>query len=549
MAGPRVALYTRISLDETIQKYSLSAQRERLEAYCKGQYGDEWTLHRVYRDSATGTNLNRPELQRMISDAKAGAFDLLLVFRVDRLSRRVAELSLLASELKSYGVDLKSATEPIDTSTPAGMMIFQTLGVFAEFEQKSIVERTKAGMLKKAKSGSWPGGRVPLGYRLEESQGLVIEEPEAQIIRRIFELYVQGNEGSSAIAHELNRSGFRTRRGKKFSRKTVLDILRNPFYVGRFRWQKQEFESDHEPIVSDEIFEAAQQILQKRSGESAGKRWKNQSERILTGLMRCSRCNSAMFGVSANVRGNKVTYYACRKRLATKDCDQDYIRADLIEEKILGDIQAVFQDETLLQSVWEAAQAKLIETRPNIDAEITAAQQARQKSQAALQRYYIAFEAGTMEPTTCNERVAELSAQVHQLEAQIADLERQRDELDLPALRMEFIHEILTNLQGVVEAVPAAQKKHLLQLLVEKVLVKDRCTFDVWYRLPQLPEGVRTLSHLVPSRLQYANRKPVLASSAATHTVFCLGEANQRLSLFTRFVRPQPEVNPILRDN
>jgi site-specific DNA recombinase len=206
------------------------------------------------------------------------------------------------------------------------------------------------------------------------------------------------------------------------------------------------------------MFEAAQQILAKRSGESTGKCWQNQSERILTGLMRCSRCNSAMFGVSGNARGKKITYYTCRKRLATKDCDQDYVRADMIEEKILDDIQTVFKDEALLQNVWEAAQEKMMATRPNIDAEIKAIQDQRQKSQAALQRYFPAFEAGAMDPTNCNGRVAELSDQVRQLDANILDLEREREELDLPTLRMEFINEILTNLRGVVDAVPPAQK-------------------------------------------------------------------------------------------
>ncbi|MBU8922290.1 MAG: recombinase zinc beta ribbon domain-containing protein [Bacteroidales bacterium] len=216
--------------------------------------------------------------------------------------------------------------------------------------------------------------------------------------------------------------------------------------------------------------------------------------------MRCSRCNSVMFGVSGNARGKKVAYYACRKRLATKDCDQDYVRADKIEEKILSDIQAIFQDEALLTEVWEAAQAKLTATRPGIDTEIEATQKQRQKSQAALQRYFTAFEAGTMDPTTCNERVAELTTQIRQLDEKLLDLNREREELDLPALQTEFIQEILTNLHGVVEAVPPAQKKHLLQLLVEKVLIKDKCTFSVWYRLPQFPEGVRTLSLLVAPR-------------------------------------------------
>ena len=497
MAAPRVAFYTRISLDESVQKYSLAAQEERLHAYCRGQYGDEWSLVEVYRDSASGTTMERPELQRMVAGARERLFDLLLVFRVDRFSRRVGELALLAAELKSYGVDLKSATEPIDTSSPAGMMVFHTLGAFAEFEQTSIVERTKVGMLKKAQTGSWPGGRVPLGYRFDKQDGLQIDESEAPIVRRVFQMYVEGQDGSGAIAQDLNRAGFRTRTGKKFGRKAVLDILRNVMYRGQFMWQKQAFDSPHQPIIPAETFEAAGAILQKRSDETPGKRWHNQDDRILSGLIRCGCCQSRMVGVSANARGQKHSYYACRKRLETKECDQDYVRAEWLEQQILADIQKVFRDEALLEEVWQSAQQQLAASAPEIDGQIQAVDQQRTQTQASLDRYFRAFETGTMTPAACQQRIEELTAQARQLDEQRAALQEQRASLDLPALRTDFLNEILTNLAAVVDAVPNAQKKHLLRLLVEKVLIRDRCTFEVWYRLPQFPGGVRTLSHLV----------------------------------------------------
>jgi site-specific DNA recombinase len=493
---PRVAFYTRISTDETIQKYSLAAQEERLEAYCKGQFGDDWTLFNVYRDSASGTTMERPELQRMVADARDRQFDLLMVFRVDRFSRRVGELAMLAAELKSYGVDLKSATEPIDTSSPAGMMIFQTLGVFAEFEQKSIVERTKVGMLKKAKTGSWPGGRVPLGYKFDAERGLQVDETAAPIVRRVFGMYVEGQAGSSAIAQDLNRAGFRTRTGKKFGRKAVLDILRNVMYRGQFMWQKQAFDSTHEPIISVETFEAAGAILQKRSDDAPGKRWHNQDDRILSGLVRCGCCRSRMVGVSANKKGQKHSYYACTKRLESKECDQEYVRAEWLEQQIMADIQKVFRDEELLEEVWQSAQQQLAATAPDLDSRIQAVDHQRTQTQAALDRYFRAFETGAMTPAACQQRVEELTNQARQLDDERATLQEQREALDLPALRTDFLHEILTNLAAVVDAVSNAQKKHLLRLLVEKVLIQDRCTFAVWYRLPQFP-AVRTLSHLV----------------------------------------------------
>lgn len=493
----RIAFYTRISLDEEKQPYSLGAQRERLEAFCTSQYGTDWTLAKAYRDTASGTHLNRPDLQQMLADAKGGRFDTLLVFRVDRLSRRVEDLASLANALTRMGVTFRSITEPFDTSNPAGQMMLQMLAVFAEFEQRTIVERTKLGMLKKAKTGKWPGGTVPLGYQMDAEGQLVINETEAVIVRRVFELYTKAHEGSSAIAQKLNADGFRTRRGRRFGRKSVLHIIRNPFYVGRFRWQQEEFEGEHEAIIPEPIFREAQQILERRSEESPGMRLSNQSPRLLSGLVRCSKCNSAMVGVTANSRGNKFAYYACNKRLDTHDCDQDYIRADYLEGKILAEIQAVFRDEALLEEIWQTAKETLAECAPSIDAELKALTDELTGCRASLDKYFRAFEQGTMAPAACNHRVEELSSRVREIESRCEVLRETRTSLDLTEIKTDFLNEILTNLRDVVDAVPAAQKKHLLQLLVEKVLVSDQRTFEVWYRLPQFP-GVRTLGDLVP---------------------------------------------------
>jgi site-specific DNA recombinase len=144
-------LYTRISTDEDHQPYSLEAQADRLDAYVRSQ-GD-WTTFRLYSDQMTGTVLERPALQRALTDARRERFDLLLVFRVDRLARSIRSLALILDELDQAGVAFRSATEPFDTSAPAGRMMVQMLGVFAEFERATLIERVVAGMEKKAAKG------------------------------------------------------------------------------------------------------------------------------------------------------------------------------------------------------------------------------------------------------------------------------------------------------------------------------------------------------------------------------------------------------------
>ncbi|HZO95946.1 MAG TPA: recombinase family protein [Gaiellaceae bacterium] len=175
MAVTRVCLYTRISTDEENQPTSLHSQRERLEAFCKAQEG--WRVVAHEQDQATGTKLDRPGLQAALELARSGAIDLLLVYRVDRLSRKVRQLAQLAEELDTYSVVLRSATEPFDTGSPAGRMMLQMLAVFAEFEHATIVDRISAGIERRAKEGRWFGGRPPFGYLFSSEERVLASDP------------------------------------------------------------------------------------------------------------------------------------------------------------------------------------------------------------------------------------------------------------------------------------------------------------------------------------------------------------------------------------
>ena len=166
----RVATYTRISTDEEHQPYSLEAQDTRLRAYVASQEG--WELTRRYSDRMTGSTLERPELQRALADGRLGRFDLMLVYRVDRLSRSVRGLAQILEELDHAHVVFRSATEPFDTGTPAGRMMVQMLGVFAEFERAMIQERVRAGLARARSEGKrlgWPPIAPALEKRIREA--------------------------------------------------------------------------------------------------------------------------------------------------------------------------------------------------------------------------------------------------------------------------------------------------------------------------------------------------------------------------------------------
>lgn len=480
----RVAFYTRISTDEDHQKYSLGAQQERLEAFCRAQWGDDWRLHRIYRDTESGTHMNRPGLEDMLFDAQAHAFDTILVFRVDRLSRKVRELALMVDELTKLGVVLKSITEPFDTANAAGKMMLQMLGVFAEFEHATIVERTKVGMERKAKGGKFVGGNVPYGYQLDPEKGLVVDEEEALIVRRMFRMYAIGKEGASSISKQLNEAGHRTRGGRKWGRRMVLHMLRNPVYVGKIRWREVVYEGQHDPVVSELLFEKAGAVLQERHDDLKGRQWHNGSKRLLTGVIECGRCKSRMFGSAGTKNGIQIPYYVCSKRNDGHGCDQPYVRAEPLENTIIEDIKAILRDEPFLTAIWKEANKRLEAERPDIEMELAKLEGQDAKIQTTIGRYFAAFEAGTLEPALCNEKVRELRDQLDELERAKQGLEARRERMALPAIDKEMLRALIDNFDQVMAAGPNPQKRDLLHRLVKKVIVHDRRTAEIWYALP-----------------------------------------------------------------
>ena len=191
----RVATYTRISTDEERQPYSLEAQADRLGSYVKSQ--DGWELVRTFTDQCSGATLERPALQQALREARLNRYDLLLVYRVDRLARSVRGLAHILEELDTANVGFRSATEPFDTSTSAGRMMVQMLGVFSEFERATIVDRVIAGMERKAASGCWASGSYPFGYTIDSATGFLrTRDDEAPLIPQIFERYAQREVGA-----------------------------------------------------------------------------------------------------------------------------------------------------------------------------------------------------------------------------------------------------------------------------------------------------------------------------------------------------------------
>ncbi|MFH1689291.1 MAG: recombinase family protein, partial [Candidatus Eisenbacteria bacterium] len=314
--------------------------------------------------------------------------------------------------------------------------------------------------------------------------GLVVHETEALIVRKMFRMYALGKEGSSAICKELNGAGHRNRNGKKWGRRVALYMLTNPVYVGKIRWREVLYEGTHDPLVSDELFRKAQEVLDERNEDLKGRQMRHGEDRLLTGVIKCAKCGSHMFGGGGCRRGVAVHYYVCSKRFNYHECKQDYIRSDILDGAIVEDLKAMFRDEQFVARVWEEANRRLTAERPDIEKEIDGNFAEAAKTQAAIDRYFKAFEAGKLEPELCNEKVRDLQTQLEELESRREDLEARRERLELPAIDREILSDMLDHFEKVLADGTLAQKRDLLHRLVKEVRVHDRRTIEVWYRLP-----------------------------------------------------------------
>ncbi|BAW08918.1 recombinase family protein [Nocardia seriolae] len=331
----RVGTYTRRSTTEDNQPYSIEAQDARLDSYIDSQPG--WRHTSTFTDDASGASTERPGLQRAMHAARAGVIDVLVVYRVDRFSRNLRDLVTLLDELDRAKVVFRSATEPFDTSTPMGRMLVQMLGMFAQFERDTIIDRVIAGMERKAAKGLWKGGKRPYGYRVDKTtQALIMDEAEAVVVRMIFDLYACRRLGARAVAAELNARGHRASTGREWSGHHVLRILNSRIYLGELTFRGTTVTDTHPALIDTDTFDHARKVLEAR-GESHAHRAANSSDYLLTGRLRCPRCGRAMIGTRATGRSRSYRYYTCfnRARYDTDKCDFTRLDADSVDSAIL----------------------------------------------------------------------------------------------------------------------------------------------------------------------------------------------------------------------
>lgn len=415
-AGLRIAIYTRRSTDDEHQPFSIEAQTVKPHAYVTSQ--PDWTLVATFTDDASGATRDRPGLNAALAAARAGEFDILLVFRVDRFTRRIRDLAYLVEELDKAGVAFRSATEPFDTATPAGRMMVQMLAVFAEFERALIIDRVINGMERKAASGKWTLGIAPYGYRIDPGEHILVPHgDETVIVKEIFHLYTYRRVGTRVIAKRLNTRGLRRRSGRPWSHKTVTDVLVNRAYLGEIRFRDVVVEQAHQPLVQPGTFALADRILTER-GKNPARKATATTDYHLSGKMTCPHCARIYLGTNAVGRHRVYRYYTCatRSRYGVEHCPTPRIDADALDEQIL-DLLCEFHTRRadLVTEAITAARADYRSTQTSYEQELAALAGQLTVKGTSVDKYLAAHETGKINETVVAHRVDQLSSEIRQL--------------------------------------------------------------------------------------------------------------------------------------
>jgi site-specific DNA recombinase len=350
----RCAIYTRKSSEEGLDQEfnSLDAQREAALAYIQSQRELGWVaVEQSYDDGGvSGGTLDRPGLQRLLKDIELGRIDVIVVYKVDRLSRSLMDFARLVEVFDRHSVSFVSVTQHFNTTNSMGRLTLNILLSFAQFEREVIGERIRDKHTASRQKGIWMGGTPPLGYDAIDRK-LIVNEAEAEIVRRIFERFI-ALRSCTTIMRELNENGIRKkswqtrtghfREGKHFCKQDIYRVLHNRLYIGEAVHKDKSYPGEHKPIIDLAMWEQAKQIL-STNAQARGNITRGNVSAPLRGLVQCGCCQSAMVPSHTRSHDRKLIYryYVCSSTIkrGKNACDFRSISAGELEAAVLTQVK------------------------------------------------------------------------------------------------------------------------------------------------------------------------------------------------------------------
>jgi len=357
----RCAVYTRKSTEEGLDREfnTLDAQRDACMAYVASQRAEGWLLVPDHYDDGgfSGATLERPALRRLLADIERGLVDVIVVYKIDRLSRSLMDFSKLVEVMEAHGVTFVSVTQSFNTTTSMGRLTLNILLSFAQFEREVIGERIRDKFAASRARGMWMGGKVPLGYDVCDRK-LVVNEAEATVVRRVFEGFADLQSGTE-LAKVLQRENRTSKTGRLLNKGDVYKLLNNRTYVGEAAHKGQVYPGQHTAIISRALWDQVHAALKESPRVRANKN-RNQTPALLKGLI---------FGVDGRAlspthtrrRGRLYHYYVSQSVLKGVDTGSDLVRrvsAAEIESLVVDQVRGLLRQPEIVVGTWLAARAE-----------------------------------------------------------------------------------------------------------------------------------------------------------------------------------------------
>lgn len=494
----KAALYARVSTEEqATEGFSINAQIEEIETYA--QKNNMEIVARYVDEGVSGKNISgRPEMKRLLKDIESKDFTTVIVYKIDRISRKSKDALEIAERCEQANISLISLKENFDIATPMGKMIFQIMSNFSEFERNSIVDRAKMGMLQRAKQGLYNGGRV-FGYESVNKE-LVVNEEEAHVIRLIFD-YAEQDMGYKAIVSRINTMGYKTKRGAHFSINTIKTILDNPLYVGKIRFNRYQnwaekhrkgknedyilVEGKHTSIITQEQWDRVQLIRKKRSIRPA----QSNQPYILNGLIRCPKCGYGMVsGSSKGAKGKKYRYYVCGlfHNKGSRACSAHSIRADFAEQQVYEELKRISSEPYVLKRVIDEINKKRSQAKDPINTEILVLQSKLNKLDIRINNITNELMDDPSLLTIFKPKLKELTDEKFLIQKNLEALNTEVEQCDTTPVDDQALQLLLSNFEKVLKDAEPENQKTLLRLIIKDIQISKEAPRGVGRHIKQI---------------------------------------------------------------
>ncbi len=488
----KAAVYCRIStIDQAITANNRSSNESQENICRKWLEIKGYDIYKVYTDTRSGRNLDRPSLHELLKDASSGKFDLVVATRLDRISRSIKDFQELITILGDNNKEISFATEDLDTSTLMGRTMRDILMVFAEFESNMVRKRTQDQRIAALKNGYWGGGFIPLGYN-NMNGSLIVEPDEAKLVNLIFDNYLS-EKSVPKIVKDLNNSGYRTKKwiaqngnikgDKKYTRGAIYNILKRRLYIGEAEVDGEIYPTKHEKILEPKKFFTAEKIL-STNNNNAKKYTKGENPNLLEGIIRCGYCKGAYTPTYTKKPNYKLYYYECsikNKEGATNDHNPSTLNQTMLDDFILLTIKYFIDQPKLLNAFKKRAVFNNSEQIEAMRSDINFMKKNISRNEEEILSHMRLIESNiTSENVDLwdkmiskkREKNKTIESELIQKQERIKELQNSR------VLKDSDYFEMLTEFNKQFEKAPIEQKKELIRLFIKEVVTRVKGTFN-----------------------------------------------------------------------